>query len=74
MSWEVIVGLATVITVGISICVVVANNTKALTQVQCAISTLNTVVEVQAKHLANQDLKLGDHETRIKILELEENK
>lgn len=74
MSWEVIVGLATVITVGISICVVVANNTKALTQVQCAISTLNTVVEVQAKHITSQDEKLGDHETRIKILELEETK
>ena len=74
MSWEVIVGLATVITVGISICVVVANNTKALTQVQCAINTLNTVVEVQGKHLASQDIKLGNHETRLTILEKEDHK
>lgn len=72
MSWEVIVGLTAIIGAAISICTVVMNNTKALTRVECAISTLNTVVEVQAKHICDQEVKLGDHEIRLKILELEE--
>lgn len=69
MSWEVILGITALIGAAISIYTVVANNTKALTKVECAISTLNTVVEVQAKHICDQDIKLGEHETRLTVLE-----
>lgn len=69
MNWELLAWIATIIGAAIAFCTVIINNTKAFTEVQCAISALQKVVEVQINRSNEQNAKLNEHETRIQILE-----
>lgn len=83
MSWEIIAALITLVTFGIAICKIVANNTKVITELKCSVDQISCVFREQKErqdcaeetisdhslHLAHLDEKVERHEKQISALE-----
>ncbi|MBQ2001410.1 MAG: hypothetical protein UHZ05_01845 [Acutalibacteraceae bacterium] len=69
MTWEILVGLVTLVPACIAICTVVSNNTKAMTEVKCGLDELKSTLRDQKKELRSIEETVADHEVRITRLE-----
>lgn len=69
MTWEIVVGLITLVGAVITIATIISNNTRAMTEVKCSIDSLNDTVKSQALDLKSVQMTVQDHETRITVLE-----
>ncbi|GEM_PF-4072866 len=69
MTWEILVGLITIIPAGIAVCTVVSNNTKAMTEVKCGLDELKNTLHEQKSELRAVEETISDHEVRITRLE-----
>lgn len=74
MTWEIVIGLITLVGAVISIGTIISNNTKALTEVRCSIDALNDTVKTQGKDIHDLGVTAANHETRITVLETEVEK
>lgn len=81
MTWEIIAGLITLITMGIAVGKVVANLSQTLTKLSCAVDALSTTLNMfmsnsQAEHKSmHKDidhLKADVNKHEIRIVNLEE--
>lgn len=72
MTWEIALGIASIVTFIISIGKIISNNTKALTQLQCTIDSLRDTIKKDEKQLDNISNQVIEHETRISIIEQQE--
>lgn len=73
MTWEIAVGIASIVTFAIGVGKIISNNTKALTQLQCTIDGLRDTIKKDEKQLDTINDKVIDHETRISIIEQQES-
>ena len=71
MTWEIVVGLITLLGAIATIGKIVAANTKALTKLEDSIASLDNTLIEQRNALDKLDDKLDDHETRITVLEVQ---
>lgn len=69
MSWEIVAGIIALVGFVISIGKIIANNTKALTQLQCSLNALDKTLEKDESELEKVHNKVDDHEIRISKLE-----
>lgn len=70
MTWEILVGLLTVLPACIAVCTVVSNNTKAMTEVKCGLDELKSTLREQKKDLRAVEETVSEHEVRIARLEV----
>ncbi len=71
MTWEILMGLLTLLSALAGLIKTITNNTRALTEIRCTVSALNDTVlqqrrdlgairgEVQALHMRVHDLECG---------------
>lgn len=72
MTWEIMAGLITLVSALIAVMNVVVRVNRTLTALEAAVGQLDlTVREQSAKNRSFYD-RLGDHETRISLLEHEQ--
>lgn len=69
MTWEIVIGLITLVGFFITVGKIVSANTRALTKLEDSISRLDATLSEQKKEVHALDDKIADHETRITILE-----
>ena len=69
MTWEIVVGIITLVGSFGGIAKVVSNNTKAMTELRCGIAELNTKTDNQGSDLDYVGQKADDHEIRLIKLE-----
>lgn len=69
VSWELVLGIITLVGFIISIAKIVSNNTKALTEVKCSIDSLRNSFNEQKDDFEHVKYEVNEHETRISILE-----
>lgn len=69
MTWELLAELITLVTFGIAICKIVANNTKVITELRSSVDTLSSMLSDQKSEQSCVRDKVNDHETRITVLE-----
>ena len=69
MTWEIIVGLITLLGAITTIAKIVSANTKALTRLEDSITRLDCTLNEQKETLDKMDCKIVDHETRLTVLE-----
>lgn len=69
MTWEIVLGLITLISAIITIGKIVSANTKALTRLEDSITRLDGTLAEQKDALKHVDEKLDNHETRITMIE-----
>ena len=69
MTWEIVVGILTLIGGFGGIAKVVSNNTKAMTELKCGIIELKDKTEHQESDLDYVGSKVDDHEIRLIKLE-----
>lgn len=69
MTWEITVGLFTLISAFIAVMNIVVKVNRTLTALESAVKQLTEYVEKQSKKNNNFYKQLSDHETRIAILE-----
>lgn len=69
MTWEIVLGLITLISAIITIGKIVSANTKALTRLEDSITRLDATLAEQKDALKHVDEKLDNHETRITMIE-----
>jgi hypothetical protein len=85
MNWDIIVGLIMLLGSAISICTVVANNTKTMTELKCSVDTLTQITTEQknaqredsdAIHdiLKTHEKHLSQHDIDIALLQKEGTK
>lgn len=72
MTWEIVVGLITLLSAVIAICTIVANNTKALTEIRCSIDELNRSTKAQNSSIVQLQAAVEDLGTRLLKLEVKE--
>lgn len=73
MTWDIVVGIITLVTVGIAIGKLISNNTKTMTELKCSIDELTRSFSVQRENIHNAEKKIDDHEHRITVLESKTN-
>lgn len=69
MTWEIMLGIITLVTFVFSIGKIVSNNTEALTEVKCSIDDLRSAFSDQKNEVKELKSTCGNHETRITVLE-----
>lgn len=69
MTWEIALGIFALVGAFGGIAKVVANNTKAMTELKCGIAELNARTENQGSDLVYMGAKVDDHEIRLIKLE-----
>ena len=69
MTWEIVVGIITLVGGFGGIAKVVSNNTKAMTELKCGIIELNKRTDNQESDLDYVGSKVDDHEIRLIKLE-----
>ena len=69
MTWEIALGIITLVGFLITIGNLVANNTKAMTKLSCAVDELIDYRKEQTAINKDTEDKLEDHEVRITVLE-----
>lgn len=69
MTWEILLGLMTLIPACIAVCTVVSNNTKAMTEIKCGLEELKNALCEQKSELRAVEETISDHEVRITRLE-----
>ena len=72
MTWEIVVGLITLFTFVIMIGKVVSNNTAVITELRLSVDNLVKATGKQEKMQEKLYRTVGEHETRICILEEKE--
>ena len=73
MSWEIVVGIITLVAVVIRSGKLISNNTKALTELQCSIDSLKKSLKRDENNLKVVEEKVDNHEIRITKLEVKED-
>ncbi len=74
MTWEILVGLAGILTPFLSVMSVVVKVNRSLVSLENAVKQMTLTLEKQHKKNGNFALQLSDHEKRIFFLEKEVNK
>jgi len=74
MTWDLLAELIILVTFGIAICKIVANNTKVITELRSSVDNLSSMLSDQKSEQSNVREKVNDHETRITVLEKLEEK
>lgn len=69
MSWEIAVGFFTLITFILSTSKIVANNTKAMTEVKVSLDELKEALSENKQEVKKLRDDVNEHETRISVLE-----
>ena len=69
MTWEIVVGLITLMTACIAVCTIVSNNTRAMTEVKCGLDELKNTICEQKSDLRAVEERVTEHEVRISRLE-----
>lgn len=72
MTWEIVTGLIALCGFLISIGKIVANNTKAMTEVKISIDELKLALKENKDNVKELQEDVAKHETRITILERKE--
>lgn len=72
MTWEIVVGIITLITVGISVGKLISNNTKTMTELRCSIDELNHSLKTLQSDLYELKAKIADFELRLTKIEVRE--
>jgi uncharacterized coiled-coil protein SlyX len=78
MTWEILMGLITLLSALAGLAKTIANNTRALTEIRCTVSALNDTVLQQRKDLSTirtelQNLILRVHDLERDMEESDEN-
>ena len=60
MTWDIVVGIITLVTVGIAIGKLISNNTKTMTELKCSIDELTRSFSVQRENIHNAEKKIDD--------------
>lgn len=71
MTWDIFLGIAALVAALIPIGKIIANNTKAMTSLEVTCKNLGEHNKEQDHEIVAINDKLGDHETRITVLEKE---
>lgn len=69
MTWEIVVGLIALLGATISICTIVANNTRAVTELKCAVEGLKSAMTKNDDVVCKLSERVDDHDRRITIIE-----
>lgn len=69
MTWDIVAGLIILLGAAISVCTIVANNTRAVTELKCAVEALQRSMCSTDKSMDKLAEKVEDHEHRIIKLE-----
>ena len=69
MTWEIVVGLISLIGCFIAVMNVVVRVNRSLTTLEAAVSRLDELVREQTAKTQKFTDRIGDHETRIVLLE-----
>lgn len=72
MTWEIVLGIIALFSFAISIGKIVSNNTKALTQLQCAMTSMQKALIKDEEQIGDMNKQIIEHETRISIIEQQE--
>lgn len=79
MTWDIFLGISALVAAFIPIGKIIVNNTKAMTSLEVTCKNLadhnkqqdHEIVDINTK-LCDHEKKLGDHETRISVIESKE--
>ena len=74
MTWEILTGLMTLCGSLIAIFKIVAKLNRTLTSLEDAVHNLNESVSAQSEKNRVFYEKIGDHETRLSLLEVDSNR
>lgn len=69
MTWEILMGLLTLLTALAGLAKTITNNTRALTEIRCTVSALNDTVLQQRRDLGAIRTQLQDLVLRVHDLE-----
>lgn len=69
MTWAIVTGIITLMGACISICKIVANNTKAMTEIKCSFEELNRSLTAEKETVNDIQKAVNNHEIRIVKLE-----
>jgi len=69
MTWEILMGLLTLLTALAGLAKTITNNTRALTEIRCTVSALNDTVLQQRRDLGAIKEELQDLVLRVHDLE-----
>ncbi len=69
MTWEILTGLMTICGSLIAIINIVIRLNRTITSLEAAVQSLNENVHAQSEKNRNFYEKIGDHETRLSLLE-----
>lgn len=69
MTWEIAVGIITFAGFIFSIGKIVANNTKAMTEIKVSLDDLKEALKENKDEVKQLKTDVSDHETRITVLE-----
>ena len=69
MTWEIVAGIITLATACIAFGKVIANNTKAMTEIRCGLDELSRSMTRQRETIHELEHTAQDHESRISKLE-----
>lgn len=69
MTWEIVTGIITLGTACIALGKIIANNTKAMTEIRCGLDELSRSMNHQRESIHELEHTTQDHELRITKLE-----
>lgn len=69
MSWEIVVGIITLVGFIVSIGKIVKNNTEAMTEIKVSLGDIKEVLKENKEEIKELQSEVGKHETRITVLE-----
>lgn len=72
MTWEIVVGIITIVGAVLSITKIVKNNTTAMTEVRCSVDELNRNLTSQNSKIEKLENGYEDHEKRLIMIESKE--
>lgn len=72
MTWEIVVGIITIVGAVLSITKIVKNNTTAMTEVRCSVDELNRNLKNQNSKIEKLEEGIEDHEKRLIKIESKE--
>lgn len=71
MTWEIVVGIITLLGCVITVSSLVSNNTKAMTEMKCAIDELNITMKEQGNDIKTLQKSLADIKLKVHDLEVQ---
>lgn len=65
MTWDIVAGFIVLLGAAISICTIVSNNTRAVTELKCAVQSLQRSIDKTDDSMKELSAQVEDHERRI---------